>query len=209
MRTPKVRQHPLIIRITHWVNFIALGIMVMSGLQIYNASPVIPIDFDFPKSVTLGGWLQGGRQWHFLGMWLFAINGVVWVVYNILSKHGRMTTIFSKKDFGGLLPMIQYYLRIRKKHPPVRKYNALQKAAYTSVPFIALGAVLTGVSIYWPVQFGWVTRLFGNYDTARLWHFLFMSALVLFVAGHLFMVAISGWNNFTSIITGYKRVEEV
>lgn len=208
MKTHKVRQHPLIIRITHWVNFIALGIMVMSGLQIYNASPVLSFDFGFPRFVTLGGWLQGGRQWHFLGMWLFAMNGMVWVAYNLLSRHGWATTIFSKKDIGGLLPMIRYYLRLRKEHPPVRKYNALQKVAYTSVPFIALGAVLSGVAIYWPVQFSWVTSLFGNYDTARVWHFVFMSALVLFVAGHLFMVTISGWNNFLSIITGYKKIKE-
>ncbi len=207
MKKRKVRQHPLIIRMTHWLNVIALIIMVMSGLGIYNASPVLPYDWNFPAYLTLGGWLQGARQWHFLGMWLFFVNGFIWVAYNLLSKHGWRTTIFSKKDFSGVLPMIRYYLRLRKEHPPVKKYNALQKAAYTTIAFVALGAVLTGLGIYWPVQFSLITRLFGNYDAARVWHFAFMAALVLFVAGHLFMVAVSGWNNFLSILTGYKKEE--
>ena len=138
-------------------------------------------------------------------MWILGINGVIWVVYNVLSRHGRGTTIFSRKDVGGVVPMILYYLRLRKQHPPSGKYNALQKAAYTSVAFIGIGAVLTGVAIYWPVQFGVITRLFGNYDFARIWHFAFMAALVLFFGGHLFMVAISGWSNFLSMVTGYKK----
>jgi len=205
MKTIKVRQHPLIIRLTHWLNAVALTIMVMSGLQIYNASPVLPFDWEFPKYLTLGGWLQGARQWHFLGMWILAINGTIWAVYNVASRHGRETTIFTKNDVGGVWPMILYYLRIRKQHPPVKKYNALQKSAYTFIALVGVGALLTGVAIYMPVQFSWITWLFGNYDTARIWHFIFMSILVLFVCGHLFMVAISGWGNFISMITGNKK----
>ncbi len=197
-------QHPFIIRFTHWLNFIALGIMVLSGLRIYNASPIWEA-IRFPAWMTLGGWLAGARQWHFFGMWLFAANGLIWVVYNIASRHGRRTTLFRATDFPGVFPMIQYYLRIRKEHPPVKKYNALQKGAYTTVPLLALGAVLTGVAIYWPVQFSPVTSLFGGYDTARLWHFIFMAALVLFFGGHILMVVIAGWSNFVSIITGWKK----
>ena len=195
--------HPFIIRATHWINFIALGIMVMSGLRIYNASPLW--NFRIPPEYTIGGWLAGARQWHFFGMWLFFINGTVWVVYNILSRHGRQTTLFLKKDFSGILPMIKYYLRIQKEHPTTKKYNALQKSAYTAIPLIALGSILTGIAIYWPVQFQFVTKMFGNYDIARYWHFVFMAALVLFFFGHLFMVAIAGWWNFVSMITGWKK----
>jgi thiosulfate reductase cytochrome b subunit len=197
-------QHPLIIRLTHWLNFIALGIMVMSGLRIYNASPIWEF-LKIPPSLTLGGWLAGARQWHFFGMWLFFLNGIVWVVYNIASRHGRRTTLFSKSDASGLFPMIQYYLRIKKSHPPVKKYNALQKAAYTVVPLLAAGAVATGTAIYWPVQWSGLTSFFGGYDNARVWHFIFMSSLVLFFGGHLFMVLIAGWSNFVSIITGWKK----
>lgn len=193
-------QHPFIIRLTHWINFIALGVMVTSGLRIYNASPIF--DFSIPSELTLGGWLAGARQWHFVAMWLFFINGFVWVLYNVISKHGRRTTLFSKADVSGVVPMIKYYLRIQREHPPVKKYNSLQKLAYTVVPVLALGVILSGIAIYWPVQFSGIASFFGGYDTARVWHFIFMAALVLFFVGHLFMVAIAGWDNFLSMITG-------
>src|SRR6266849_11113614 len=154
-----IHQHPLIIRLTHWLNFIALIIMVASGLCIYNASPILP--FSIPKYFTLGRWLGGALQWHFFGMWILAMNGAIWVAYNVLSGHGRTTTIFRRADIGGLLPMIRYYLRLRKTHPPAVKYNALQKAAYTGIAFVGLGAILSGLAIYWPVQFGSLASLFG------------------------------------------------
>jgi thiosulfate reductase cytochrome b subunit len=196
--------HPFIIRATHWINAVALLIMIASGLRIYNASPLF--DFRIPVDLTLGGWLAGARQWHFFGMWLFVVNGTVYILYNVLSKHGRQTTLFRKSDLPGVLPMILYYLRIRKEHPPQRKYNALQKLAYTKVPLLALGGILTGIAIYWPVQFSGVTSFFGGYEGARIWHFIFMAALVLFICGHLLMVAIAGWDNFLSMITGWRKL---
>lgn len=195
--------HPLIIRITHWVNAAALTIMVASGLRIYNASPIW--DFTIPADCTLGGWLAGARMWHFFAMWILFLNGIVWVVYNLVTRHGRQTTIFVKEDIPGLLPMIKYYLRLIKDHPAVRKYNSLQKLAYTSVAFLGIGSVLTGISIYWPVQFSFLTSIFGGYDTARIWHFCFTAAFILFFVGHIVMVVIAGWWNFISIITGWKR----
>jgi Ni/Fe-hydrogenase b-type cytochrome subunit len=206
MSVPSQREfhHPLIIRITHWLNAIALFIMITSGLRIYNASPLF--DFSFPKEITFGGWLAGARQWHFFAMWLFVLNGIIYVFYNVFSKHGRRTTLFGRSDIGGVFPMVLYYLRIRKEHPPQGKYNSLQKLAYTVVPFLALGGVLSGIAIYWPVQFSSIASLFGGYENARLWHFIFMSLLVIFTAGHLFMVAIAGWNNFLSMITGWRRL---
>jgi thiosulfate reductase cytochrome b subunit len=201
--TGKEFHHPLIIRLTHWINFIALGIMVSSGLQIYNASPIL--NFEFPSFITMGGWLAGARMWHFFAMWILFFNGLVWVVYNIVSRHGRRTTIFRTDDVPGVLPMIQYYLRLRKEHPPVKKYNSLQKLAYTSVAFLGIGSILSGMSIYWPVQFSFITAVFGGYDAARAWHFFFTMSFVFFFFGHIFMVVISGWSNFVSIITGWKK----
>jgi len=199
-------QHPVIIRLTHWVNVLALAIMVSSGLRIYNASPIW--GFKFPAWATLGGWLAGAREWHFFAMWLFALNGLVWFLYNGVSRHGRQTTLFRRRDLSGIVPMILYYLRIRKNHPPVRKYNALQKLAYTTIPLTALVMLLSGIAIYWPVQFQSVTALFGDYDRARVWHFIAMASIVLFFAGHLLMVVIAGWRNFFSMITGWKKLEE-
>lgn len=205
-RAEKEFQHPLIIRVTHWLNFVALLIMVTSGLRIYNASPVF--GFTIPYDLTFGGWLAGARQWHFFAMWILVANGVIYILYNVSTKHGRRTTLFNKSDIPGVLPMIQYYLRLGKEHPPHKKYNALQKLAYTVVPLLALGTVLSGLAIYWPVQLSGVTKLFGGYETARKWHFIFTMSIVLFTVGHLTMVAISGWDNFLSIITGWKRKEE-
>ncbi len=196
----KERIHPLVIRLTHWMNFAALIIMVGSGMQIYNASPIFA--FEFPSWITLGGWLQGGRQWHFFAMWLFALNGAIWVGYNVFSRHGRYTTLFRPQDIHGVLPMIKYYLRLIRHHPPSGKYNALQKLTYTSLPLLGLMILLSGMSIYWPVQFQWITSVFGNYDTARIWHFLAMAAIVIFFLGHLVMVAIAGWDNLLSMFTG-------
>src|SRR5262245_9350745 len=82
-----VRVHPLVVRVTHWINVLAVLIMVTSGWRIYNASPLF--DFKFPNEVTLGGWLAGALQWHFAAMWLFAVNGLVYVVYGIASGHFR------------------------------------------------------------------------------------------------------------------------
>lgn len=197
-------QHPLFIRLSHWLNAIALTIMVASGLRIYNASPLF--DFRIPDMLTLGGWLAGARQWHFFGMWVFFLNGVAYVLYNLLTRHGRSTTLVSRADFPGVVPMIQYYLRIRKNHPPAGKYNPLQKLTYTMVPLLAVGVILSGLSIYWPTQLRWLTAIAGGYDRARLWHFLFTCSLVGFTAGHLVMVVLAGWSNFVSMITGWKKL---
>ena len=95
------------------------------------------------------------------------------------------------------------------RRSPSRKYNSLQKLTYTLIPLLGMGSVLSGMSIYWPVQFGVLTALFGGYDTARIWHFIFTVAFVLFFFGHLFLVTISGgsgWSNFVSMISGWKNV---
>lgn len=204
MPVQKEYQHPFFIRASHWINFLALAMMVASGLRIYNASPIW--GFTIPADFTLGGWLAGARQWHFFAMWILVANGTIYVLYNLLTRHGRRTTLFGRPDVRGILPMILYYLRTRKKHPESGKYNALQKLAYTLVPLVALIALLSGLAIYWPVQLRVIAGLFGGYDAARVWHFLVMAALVLFFIGHLFMVALAGWNNFLSMITGWKKI---
>ena len=204
MAAQTIRLHPLPVRIAHWLNVAAIFVMVGSGWRIYNASPIW--NFDIPSVLTLGGWLAGARMWHFFGMWLFAFNGIAWGVYNILSRHGRETTLFRRADLSGIMPMIRYYLRIQKNHPPAGKYNALQKLAYTTIPLAALGSLLSGIALYWPAQLSGLASLFGGYDSARVWHFACMAFLVLFFFGHLLMVVIAGWANFVSIITGWKKI---
>jgi thiosulfate reductase cytochrome b subunit len=141
-------------------------------------------------------------------MWLFLVNGVVWVMYNMLTRHGRETTLFRKRDVAGVLPMINYYLR-RGPHPETGKYNALQKSAYSVLPLVGLLAVLSGIAIYWPVQAQWLTAIFGDYDAARIWHFGAMVALVLFFLSHIVLVTLAGWKNFTGMITGKGEEQHV
>jgi Ni/Fe-hydrogenase b-type cytochrome subunit len=198
-------QHTLIVRLSHWTNFGALAIMVCSGLRIFNASPLF--DLRFPKWILLGGWLGGARMWHFAAMWIFVLNGIIAVLYNIFTRHGRKTTIFRETDIKGVFPMIKYYLRIEKEHPRSGKYNPLQKLAYTSTPFLGIGVVLSGLAMYMPVQLQLIASVFGGYDLARWIHFLFMAALVLFFAGHIIMVITAGWSNFVPMITGWKRLK--
>src|SRR5262245_10157263 len=176
--------HPLIVRITHWINLLAVLIMVTSGWQIYNASPLFP--FVFPPEVTLGGWLAGALQWHFAAMWLLAINGLVYVVYGIASGHFwrkllPLSTLAVARDVAAAF-------RGRLAHDDVSKYNAAQRAAYLALIFFLVVLVATGLALWKPVQLYWLASLMGDYEGARLLHFFAMAAVVLIVLVHVVMV---------------------
>jgi Ni/Fe-hydrogenase b-type cytochrome subunit len=206
-------EHPTAIRITHWVNAISLFVMVTSGLRIFRAfpsfGPKIPekILLDVPKSLTLGGWLGGALQWHFTFMWLFAASGIFYVVYQIASGHYR-TLLFTSQDVAGVWPMARHYFFFGPKPQQMGQYNALQKLAYTSA--IGLGALslLTGIVLYKPAQFSWLAFLFGGFHLTRIWHFAAMCGFLAFIPGHLIMVALHGWSNFYSMLSGWKREPE-
>jgi Ni/Fe-hydrogenase b-type cytochrome subunit len=203
-------EHPLPIRIPHWVNAITLFVMVTSGLRIFRAFPSfgskIPekVLLDIPKSLTLGGWLGGALQWHFTFMWLFAASGVFYVAYQVISGHYR-TMLFMPRDIPGVWPMARHYFFFGPKPPPTGPYNALQKLAYTST--IAFGALslLTGIVLYKPTQFSWLAFLLGGYHLTRVWHFAAMCGFLAFIPGHLIMVLLHGWSNFYSMLSGWKR----
>ena len=183
-------------RITHWLNVVAMVIMVTSGWQIYNASPIF--DFRFAKAITLGAWLAGGIQWHFAAMWLLVINGLVNVAYGLFSGHYRRH--YFPVTVSSLLQALANALHGRLPHQ-VGVYNPLQRAAYLGVLAIAVILVFSGLAIWKPVQLQELTALFGGYDAARVWHFLAMSALVLFVIIHVVMVALVP-RTFIPMITG-------
>jgi thiosulfate reductase cytochrome b subunit len=173
--------HPLWVRVTHWINAIAIVLMIMSGWQIYNASPLFP--FSFSTSITIGGWLGGALQWHFAAMWLFAINGLVYVALGIVT--GR----FRRKLFpirpSELLATIRDALRLRLSHDDLSVYNAVQKLLYLGVIAAAFVVALSGLSIWKPVQLQSLTALFGGDEAARYVHFFAMAAIVGFVAVHV------------------------
>lgn len=176
--------HPLWLRICHWVNALAILIMVTSGWRIYNASPLF--DFNFPDIITLGGWLGGALQWHFFAMWLFAINGLAYFILNICS--GRLTRQFWPLSPRGLAHDLFSALRGKLAHDNAGQYNHVQKLAYLFVMVDSIILAVSGLVIWKSVQFPLLRELLGGYDNARVIHFLAMSALVGFVVIHLVMV---------------------
>ncbi len=206
-------EHPLPIRITHWVNAISLFVMATSGMRIFRAfpsfGPKIPekVLLDIPKSLTLGGWLGGALQWHFTFMWLFAASGVIYFAYQVLSAHYR-TMLFTPRDIPGVWPMARHYFLFGPKPPATGQYNPLQKLAYTSTIGFGVLSLLTGIVLYKPAQFSWLAFLFGGYHLARIWHFAAMCGFLAFIPGHLIMVLLHGWANFYSMLSGWKREPE-
>lgn len=179
------RIHSWPVRITHWVNVFAVFIMMASGWRIYNAAPLL--DFRFPREMTLGGWLGGALQWHFAAMWLFVINGMVYIAYGLVSRHFR-------SNFLPLTPRAVWRewvsaLRGRIRHE-LGVYNAVQRAAYCGVILVLAALVLSGIAIWKPVQFQGLAALMGGFEGARWVHFVAMVLVLLFVAVHVVMVAL-------------------
>ena len=183
-RTPLV--HPLWLRLTHWINALALLLLVTSGWRIYNASPIF--EFKFPKTITLGGWLGGALQWHFAAMWLLVANGLLYLVLNLAT--GRFRNKLLPVRPGEVVADLQAALRGALSHAAPARYNAVQKAAYVGVIALLALVVLSGLAIWKPVQFAVLAALMGGFDTARVVHFFAMSGLVLFLVVHVVMVAL-------------------
>jgi thiosulfate reductase cytochrome b subunit len=178
--------HPVWLRATHWLNALAVVVMIMSGWRIYNASPLF--DFAFPKGITLGGWLGGAIQWHFAAMWLLAANGLVYLLCN--AGTGRLFSKFFPLSPRTIVADLAAALRGRLSHADLGHYNAVQRAAYLFVMVDSVLLVLSGLVLWKSVQFPLLRELLGGYETARRVHFFAMAALVAFVAVHLAMVAL-------------------
>jgi thiosulfate reductase cytochrome b subunit len=192
--------HPLIVRITHWINALAILIMVTSGWRIYNASPLFP--FTIPNELTLGGWLAGALQWHFAAMWLLVLNGVVYVTYGIVSGHFRRR-LFPLTP-RAVLRDVREALRGKLAHEDLSRYNAAQRAAYLAILFCLVVLVFTGLTIWKPVQFQEIAGLMGGYEGARFLHFGAMALMVAIVLVHIAMVILVP-RTFPTMITGRAR----
>lgn len=184
-KPPKVI-HPLWLRLCHWLNALAILIMVTSGWRIYNASPLF--NFEFPDAITLGGWLGGALQWHFAAMWLFAANGLFYVIANIVT--GRIKYKFWPLSIPTLFRELGLALRGKLRHDNLANYNMAQKFFYLGVVLVALFSLLSGLVVWKSVQFAILRELMGGYENARVIHFICMSLIVLFVVIHLIMVAL-------------------
>jgi thiosulfate reductase cytochrome b subunit len=196
--TQWVRVHPLVVRVTHWINALAVLMMVASGWRIYNASPLFE-SFTFPDALTLGGWLAGALQWHFAAMWLLAVNGLVYVTYGIVSGH------FRRKLFPisprAVLHDVGQAFRGKLAHEDLTVYNAAQRAAYVVLILCFIILIASGLAIWKPVQLQELAALMGGYEGARLLHFFAMSLVVLIVIVHVVMVALVP-RTFPTMITG-------
>jgi len=175
--------YPLWLRVTHWINAVAVIIMIGSGWEIYNASPLF--SFAFPQGITIGGWLGGALLWHFAAMWLFAVNGLVYVVLGILT--GRFRRKLLPVRAGDVVADTRLALRGALTHDDLAVYNALQKLLYLGVIVAGIVIVLSGLAMWKPVQLWWLSALFGGYEPSRYVHFFAMAAIVGFSIIHVVM----------------------
>lgn len=207
-------KHPLAIRWCHWVNFPLLALMIWSGLLIYWANDVYRVGLGsftvfkffpegFYRSLGVSYRLAQGMAWHFFFMWFFALNGIVYVAYTLLSGEWR-ELVPSRRSFLEAVLVALHDLHLWKGKLPERKYNGAQQIAYTSIIVMGFGSLVTGLAIYKPTQFAWLIGLLGGYMAARFEHFLLALGYVLFFVIHITQVIRAGWNNFRAMVSGYE-----
>jgi Ni/Fe-hydrogenase b-type cytochrome subunit len=209
-------RHHWIVRVTHWVNVIAVTVMIGSGLRIFNAYPAFARRGEswccwpwegtpIPNALTFGGWLGGARHWHFAMMWVLFVNGFIYIAFIYL--HGEWRDLVPRRgDIRDAWEMTKFYLFVRKDHPQHGKHNALQKGTYFALPWLGLAAVVTGIAIWKPVQLSWLAAAMGGYTWARFWHFLIMMLIALLALIHVIMVfAVDPWSIRSMTTGGYDE----
>jgi thiosulfate reductase cytochrome b subunit len=206
------KRHHWVVRLTHWVNVVALTIMVGSGLRIFNAFPAFARKGETfccfpagshpaPSFLTFGGWLSGARNWHFAMMWVLVLNGLLYLGFIYL--HGEWRDLVPRRGIArDAREMVRFYLGLRPVHPRQGKHNAMQRVTYFVLPIVGAVTVLSGLAIWKPVQLAPLTAVFGGYAFARYWHFVSMITIVLLTIVHVFMVLAVDPYSMRSMITG-------
>ena len=198
------RLHPLPVRIMHWINAVAIFVMIGSGWKIYNDSVIFGF-LHFPDALVIGKWAQYGLQWHFFGMWIFVVNGLAYFAYGIAGGRFRrkLFPISPREVFATVGDAVRFRLR----HDDLTHYNAVQKVLYLGVMAVGVLIVLTGLCLWKPVQFSELADLFGSFQTVRLIHFLCMSAIVAFIAVHV-TLAVLVPQSLVAMLTGGPAVDD-
>jgi thiosulfate reductase cytochrome b subunit len=194
--------HPLAIRIMHWTNAIYMIVMIMSGWKIYNDEVLFGF-LHFPENIVLGIWAQHALQWHFLGMWVLALNGVSYLIYGLVS--GRFRRLFLPISPREVIHEAWAALTFRLNHTDLTHYNAVQKVLYVGVIFVVILQVISGIAIWKPVQFSVLVSLFGDFQGARLVHFFGMAGIVLFMLVHI-ALALLVPRTILGMLTGGPRL---
>jgi len=213
-----IKKHPLAIRWFHWINFPVLAVMIWSGLLIYWANDIYRLGWGdrtlvkfFPQSfydtLHVPFKLSQGMAFHFFFMWLFFVNGFLYVAYTFVSGEWRYL-LPNRHSFKEAWFVVLHDLHVRKTAQPQDKYNAAQRVAYSAIIVMGFGSLITGLAIYKPVQFGWLCALCGGYEFARIIHFALTIGYVLFFLVHIIQVVLAGWNNFQAMVTGFEVVKK-
>ncbi len=176
------RLHPVPVRVMHWVNALAMLVMIGSGWGIYNDS-VIFGGLHFAKGIKLGSWAAQSLLWHFAGMWLLAVNGAAYLIYGVVT--GRLRERLLPIRLADIVQTVRDTLHLHVAHDDLTTYNAVQKVLYIVVILAGISQVVTGLAIWKPVQFSGLTGLLGGFQTARLVHFGGMAVVVGFLAVHV------------------------
>jgi thiosulfate reductase cytochrome b subunit len=199
------RLHPLPLRIMHWVNAIAMLIMISSGWKIYNDDVILGW-LHFPEALTLGHWAQHGLQWHFFGMWILALNGIAYVTYGLVT--GRFRRMLFPIRWRELLKDMYDAVHFRLAHDDPTHYNAVQRLLYVGILLVGVLIVITGLALWKPIQFSELTALLGGFQTVRIIHFLCMSAIVLFLIIHV-TLALLVPRTLVAMVTGGPAINEM
>jgi thiosulfate reductase cytochrome b subunit len=198
------RLHPLPLRIMHWINAVAIFIMIGSGWKIYNDDAIFGI-LHFPEALVIGKWAQYGLQWHFFGMWIFVLNGIAYLSYGIAT--GRFRRKLFPVSVRDVLATVADALRFRLGHDDLTHYNGVQKVLYLGVMLVGILIVTTGLCLWKPVQFSELANLFGSFQAIRLIHFLCMSAIVAFILVHV-TLALLVPRSLLAMLTGGPVVDD-
>lgn len=178
---------PLWVRIAHWINVVAVILMLLSGWKVYDASPIFA-GLRFPEFMTLGGWLGGALLWHFAVMWVLVANYVIYMGLNIAT--GRLRRKLLSITLASLVRDVVDVFRGKLEHEDLSRYNAVQKVAYVLVIADIALLILSGLAVFKSVQFSVLREIMGGYDNARVVHFFAMAFIVVFLVVHIVMVAL-------------------
>lgn len=225
VRPEVIHRHSWPVRLTHWINALTIFIMVGSGLNIFNAHPRLywgqaGANFDKPF-LALHAWpgwltipsymdLADARHWHFFFAWILLVNGALYLTWSLVSRHIQRNLWPTWKDLRDIPRSIVDHLKLRHpKGEAAKRYNVLQRLAYLGLVTLMIGMVVTGLSLSPGIDAfaPWLVVVLGGRQSARTLHFLFASAIVLFVVVHLIEVVLAGpFNEVRSMITGRYAV---